>query len=471
MLGFFQAFVYAEIAGLHPTKTGGAAVYGATAWARYARPLAPLSIWSNWLAWTPVLAIGSGLAAGYLLSIVFDPKSAVMAWRWTLLDLGFVAKDLSVRIDATFVLGAAIMLIVFAIQHRGILRTAQFQTVLAVASLLPLLLICAIPLLQGSVRAENYLPFVPLAQVDGKAVPGQWDQAGVLVFMGGLFIAAWSAYAFETAVCYMSEFKNPGHDMPRAIIVSGLICIVAYVSVPLVFQGVLGTEKMLDPAIKDGSGMGLALASMLGAGPFVTKILVVLLLLSLVLAVMTAMAGSSRTLSQGAIDGYFPRFLEKQNEHGAPTRAMWTDLAFNLVLLSLSDYLFVLAVSNCNYLIFNFLSLNAGWIHRLDNPEARRPWRCPTPLLALGTVLAFFNAFLLGAGANVWGKGTLLAGLLCAGLAIPIYYYRHHIVDKGRFPPGDPALDGGQARAGTLPYWALAGGASACLLGYWIFWI
>ena len=66
--------------------------------------------------------------------------------------------------------------------------------------------------------------------------------------------------AFETAVCYMSEFKNPGHDMPRAIIVSGLICIVAYVTVPVVFQGVLGTQKMLDPGIADGSGMGLALA-------------------------------------------------------------------------------------------------------------------------------------------------------------------------------------------------------------------
>ena len=45
--------------------------------------------------------------------------------------------------------------------------------------------------------------------------PGVWDKGGILLFLGGLFIAAWSAYAFETAVCYMSEFKNPGRDMPR----------------------------------------------------------------------------------------------------------------------------------------------------------------------------------------------------------------------------------------------------------------
>ena len=87
--------------------------------------------------------------------------------------------------------------------------------------------------------------------------------------------------------------------MPRAIIVSGLICIVAYVVIPVVFQGVLGTQKMLDPGIADGSGMGLALASMLNAGPTITKILVILLFFSLIMSIITAMAGSSRTLSQG----------------------------------------------------------------------------------------------------------------------------------------------------------------------------
>jgi hypothetical protein len=30
----------------------------------------------------------------------------------------------------------------------------------------------------------------------------------------------------------------------------------------------------------------------------------------------------------------------------------------------MSDYLFVLAVSNVCYIVFNFLNLNAGWIHR-----------------------------------------------------------------------------------------------------------
>src|SRR5918994_6190814 len=51
--GLLQAFVWAEIAGLFPSKSGGASVYGAMAWVRYAKPVAPLSVWCNWLAWSP----------------------------------------------------------------------------------------------------------------------------------------------------------------------------------------------------------------------------------------------------------------------------------------------------------------------------------------------------------------------------------------------------------------------------------
>src|SRR5690625_7665888 len=35
--GFLQAFIYAEIAGLFPSKSGGASVYGAAAWRSEAR--------------------------------------------------------------------------------------------------------------------------------------------------------------------------------------------------------------------------------------------------------------------------------------------------------------------------------------------------------------------------------------------------------------------------------------------------
>ena len=53
LIGFVQCFTYAEITGLFPNKSGGASIYGAIAWARYSKWLAPISVWSNWLAWSP----------------------------------------------------------------------------------------------------------------------------------------------------------------------------------------------------------------------------------------------------------------------------------------------------------------------------------------------------------------------------------------------------------------------------------
>lgn len=52
VMGFLQSFTYAEIAGMFANKSGGASIYGATAWLRYSKFIAPLSVWCNWFAWS-----------------------------------------------------------------------------------------------------------------------------------------------------------------------------------------------------------------------------------------------------------------------------------------------------------------------------------------------------------------------------------------------------------------------------------
>lgn len=480
VFGFLQAFTYAEIAGLFPNKSGGASVYGAAAWLRYGKLIAPVSVWCNWVAWSPVLAIGSGLGAGYILTALFAPDAAINAWSITLLDLGGVKEGLTLRIDATFLIGATLLLIVFAAQHKGILRLARIQTVIAIAVLAPLLIIGIVPFLTGDVVTANFAPFAPLSfDAAGNAVLDSsqwaWNREGWTLVLGGLFIAAWSTYGFETAVCYTSEFKNPGTDTFKAIFYAGLLCLAVYIIVPLSFQGVLGVEGMLDPGIVAGTGVASAMATMVGGGPFVHQLIVIMLILALMLAIMTSMAGSSRTLYQGSVDGWLPKYLSHVNEHGAPTRAMWTDLGFNLILLTMSDYVFLLAVSNCCYIVFNFLNLNSGWIHRIDSPDVPRPWRAPNVLLGIGVVLSFVNAILLGAGANVWGSGTLLSGAIVISLIVPIFLYRHYVTDRGRFPArmledlGGGGADLVTRRAGVLPYVTLVAGALTVIVANRIF--
>jgi len=483
--GFIQAFTYAEIAGLFPHKSGGASVYGAVAWVRYSKFIAPISVWCNWFAWSPVLAIGSGLAGGYILGALFPADAAINTWQITLLDLSFIKAGLLLRINATFVLGAVLLLGVFAIQHGGILRSARTTMILGVTALIPLMLIALVPLISGDMPSSHFSPMAPIARdAAGLVVDGEWNMAGITLMAGGLFSAAWSTYGFETAVCYTREFRDPKRDTFKAILFSGLLCIVVFTLVPLAFQGHLGLGKLVTPAVVDAagvvtapaiydgmlapdiySGMGVAnaMSHMVGGGELVANILVVMLVLAVLLSIMTSMSGSSRTLYQASVDGWLPRYLSHVNEHGAPTRAMWTDLGFNLILLLLSDYVFVLAASNVGYIIFNFLNLNAGWIHRIDRPSWARPFRAPTLILGIGAVLGFVNLALMGMGADIYGAGTLTAGLVFAALIIPVFLYRHYVQDKGMFPADmvedmHIAYDDGTKRAGVLPYLVLVAG-------------
>jgi len=322
VMGFLQSFTYAEIAGMFGNKSGGASVYGATAWLRYGKFIAPLSVWCNWFAWSPVLSLGCAIAAGYILNALFPIPAAdsqvVLDWvaangatltadspkvvEWLAANQGKTAADAfaallpgegvaaltpairnwslisfpipglaQANINITFAIGAILMLVIFAIQHRGIASTASAQKWLAIIVLVPLAIIGLVPIVVGKINMMNVTGLVPpTAAYSG--VDGTWSNGGWTLFLGGLFIAAWSTYAFETAVCYTREFRNPATDTFRAIFYSGLLCIFFYFVIPFTFQGVLGHTGMLAPGIVDGTGVGEALAGLVGGGKAVTQI-------------------------------------------------------------------------------------------------------------------------------------------------------------------------------------------------------
>ncbi len=470
LMGFVQSFVYAEISGLFPHKSGGASVYGAVAWVQYSKFIAPISVWCNWLGWSPLLALGTSLAAAYALSALFPADALINTWTVNLVDLGFVQKDLTLRINSQFIFGTILLLITFAIQHFGVARAARLQKIMGIISVLVLLIIGIVPILTGSMPRSHLLPLLPLAHdAQGNVIAGSWNAAGWSLAMGGMFFAGWSTYGFEGAVCYTREFKDPKRDTFRAIFYSGLLCLLIFSLVPLTFQGALGLNGLLDKTIYDGSGVGLAMAKIVGGGAIVTNLIIVVLILSLVLMVTSAMMGSSRTLYQAAVDGWLPRYLSHVNKHGAPTRAMWTDLGFNLVLLLMSDYLIIIAISGVCYFFFTFLDLQAGWIHRMDRPNWERPFRCPTWLLVIGSFFGFVNMAFVGAGADLWGAHTLRNGFITVFLIVPVFLFRHYWQDRGRFP--DAMLEDMNlrksaqigTRAGVWPYLALV----LCVLIMW----
>lgn len=477
LIGALQMFTYGEVVGMYSHKSGGAAIAGSMAWLPYAKVVPAVSSWCYWLAWTPVLSIGTAIASGYILTALFPADSPVNTWQLVLLPLEEVQAGLSLRVNVTFLVSAVLLLAVFLIQHGGMLRAARYQMIFAVASLLPLGIVGIAPLFLGTAHLSSLVPVVPLAHdAAGKAVAGHWDMAGITLFVGGLGVAAWSSYGIESCLVYAREFRDPAKDVLKAAVAVTLLCLFFYAVVPLSFQAFLGLDGVSDPAIGDGSGVAAAMSRMVGASPGLQGVLVAMLIVTLLLSVLTAMAGSSRTLWQASADGFLPRFLGHTNSHGQPTRAMWTDLGLNLLLLLISNTVFILAVSNVCYLLFNFVNLQAGWMHRIDRPERPRPFRAARWMIAVGALLGFVNLFFIGMGADTFGAGVLKWGLITAFLVVPIFLFRHYITDKGQFPPqlvqdaSEPGVAGGGMvrRAGMLPYVAIGAGIATVVLGNYL---
>src|SRR3546814_8234717 len=82
-----------------PNKSGGTANYGATAWIRHVKVVAPMSLWGNWITYSPILAMGSGLGAGYLLSIFVSPDHVLNTWKLTLVDFSSLKPELKLRLN------------------------------------------------------------------------------------------------------------------------------------------------------------------------------------------------------------------------------------------------------------------------------------------------------------------------------------------------------------------------------------
>jgi amino acid transporter len=254
-----------------------------------------------------------------------------------------------------------------------------------------------------------------------------------------------------------------------------LVCLFFYSLVPLSFQGFLGLAGLLDPGILSGSGVGLAMAHMVGFTGWAVNIVIIMLVATLLLSVMAAIAGSARTLYQSSKDGFLPKYLSQTNEKATPTRAMWTDLSVNVFLLMMNNDLYILALSNVAYMTFIYMNLQSGWMHRMDRPDWTRSYKAPSLLLGLGAVCGFVDMFVIGVGSNSYGKGVLIGGFTVVFLSVPIFLYRHYITDKGKFPddfaadiqPGG-TVTAATTRAGYLPYLAVAGAVAAVAIGSYI---
>jgi amino acid transporter len=208
-----------------------------------------------------------------------------------------------------------------------------------------------------------------------------------------------SYLGFEQADQLAGEIKDPGRNLPRAIITAILLGTVIYVMLQVVFIGAM------DPAqLTKGGFAGITNANVL-AGPFAGLAgLIGLGWLAIILRIdafispfgtgLIYQTSTSRVGYGLARNRYYPQIFAKTNSSGVPWVSLLFAFLFGLVFLLPfpSWHSLVGLVTGASVLMYAGAPLSMGAFRR-TLPEAERPYRMPAAAV-LGPV-AFIAANLI----------------------------------------------------------------------------
>ncbi|UQU68301.1 amino acid permease [Couchioplanes caeruleus] len=354
----FSALSYAELASSIPVS-GSAYTY------TYAT-LGEIVAWV--IGWDLILEYGVSVAAiavgwGGNLNAFLDA-----AFGYTLPDA--IAK--SPEDGGVFNLPAVfIVLAITLLLCRGVTESARVNLVMVAVKLTVLLFFIVVAFINFG--TGNFQPFIPHG-IDGVTA------AAAIIFFAYI--------GFDAVSTGSEEARNPGKDLPLAIIGSLLICTLFYVLTAVGAIGVAtpqqleSTDAPLAAALDQGAGIGWAAAILaLGAVVAITSVVLVI------------MYGQTRIFFAMCRDGLLPRRLATVNQrYGTPARLtiiLGVLIAILAALVPLSEIVKLVNIGT----LFAFVLVNIGVIIlRRTRPEMPRPYRVPwSPVLPiLGVAFAVY---------------------------------------------------------------------------------
>ncbi len=301
-------------------------------------------------------------------------------------------------------LAAVVMVVIFSVINiRGIKGTATWETMITAV----VLTILGIYVLTG----WSYSP-------DGGAVLPS-SSIGLL----GMFAA--TAYLFElylgaeAVAAAQAEIKEPGKNIPRAIILSAICLIVLYTSVVYV------AVNVVPPEVLSGQLSPLAFVAEQTMGPLGGLLVTVGLALAGLAATNEAIMAQSRVLYAMSRDGYLPRKLSQiHGRFNTPHVAVIAGAFLTLIFTATGLMNFVVYAVNLGFIV-GFCIVNLSVIKlRREKPGLERPFKAPLyPLTPVAGVAA--SLFLL----VFIDPSVLVLGLELGIVALLVYYVRmigHH---------------------------------------------
>jgi APA family basic amino acid/polyamine antiporter len=346
--------------------------------------------------WQPV----EGAAYEYTRRLVSPFTGFLTGWMWVVantfggaaVSLGF-GYYLSVAIPGlpANIIAALVCLGFTALNFVGVRQSAFLNNVFVIVKLAVLGFFVAFGAL--FFKVENFVPFEPFS--------------GGMLF--GLCFIFFAYGGFPRVAVMAEEVKDAKRNVPRAVLLSLLICAVIYVLVGVVAVGLVGPEALhfsnapLTVAM-GGSGNSWAVQVLAVGGAVATA--------SVLLA---AVLGVSRMAFSMARRRDFPAVLGKVHPRfGTPYVAIWiVGLVMTLVVL-FADLTSVVAVSTFG-LLFTYV-----WANTAALKLKKENRRYPRAVSAVGLVSSLLLlVFIFFAAPTSW-----LAGISFLGLGTVIYWIK-----------------------------------------------
>lgn len=409
--GFLQNFAIGEMsAALEAPGIGACAQIimddptkkrkGRVNWGKF---IGAFTAWSYWFTWTPVIPIFTIMAGTYLQEFV-EPLAGINP---ILLNLG---------------LGLLIYSLIMLAGMRGLNGGAKLGLVLAAITIIPLFVVILIPFFTGDFQLTN---------ITEQFLPPEWGWSINDIFMifGMFAVAQWSACAWESAATYGAEYKEPGKNLPKALISCGLICLVIYTLVSVSVFGTLG-----ESGVAEAGYATLVPIAIMDFGEMGSWIAVILLIAGMVLLIQTAFLGSSRTLYFMAHSGNMPGILGRTNKNDAPVYAMAFQFIVGMCMIPLGSPEMILAASSFGFAIALGMAMVCFIKFRRDDRwaavRASREFIAPKGWYYVAWGIMIYQFFVLIPGCAVWsidvfGVSSVVLGAIILLIYVPLWFFLH----------------------------------------------
>ena len=344
-----------------------------------------------------------GFLTGWMQSVLFFPATiaaiSVMFGQQAAILLG----NESLVIPMT----VGVILLIGVLNTFGSKTSGAIQTVSTVCKLIPLVLIIVF----GFIKGGGNNPIVQPLVAEGISPTG---------VIGQLLVAILFAYdGWINVGAIAGEMKNPGKDLPKAI-VGGLSAVMAvYLIINVAYLWVLPANELAQYS-SPASAVAEAIF-----GPFGGKFITVGILISVFGALNGYLLTGPRIVYTLGEQKNLPAALGKLSKNGVPANATFT-MAVLSCLYALSGQ-FNLLTDLAIFAVWAFYTLTFIGVIKLrkDQPNLHRPYRVPlypiVPMIAIACgVFVVVNQLFLSGMTNTM---ISLGGLAITLVGLPVYSY------------------------------------------------